>query len=154
MLFADSKKRHTGSQHLNKRGAGKISTRKLQHERADEGGSEGEVKRVLFSSKVTLARSCWSFLVLIFPRPRKQEMLLSDVDERVKLSIPWKDRRLPKNTSVKCIADFYSTVFVESYSGKWRKTTRNDYSFSMKLENWIEKRWTRLQAPRKLALSH
>ncbi len=47
-------------------GTGKISTRKLKHERADEGvrvrvskgEGEGEVKRVLFSSKVTSARSC------------------------------------------------------------------------------------------------
>jgi hypothetical protein len=60
------------------RGTGKISTRKLKHERADEGAGvrvsvrvsegegEGEVKRVLSSSKVTSARSCLSFLVLIF----------------------------------------------------------------------------------------
>jgi hypothetical protein len=53
-----------------------LSTRKLKHERADEGAGvrvrvsegegEGEVKRVLSSSKVTSARSCLSFLVLIF----------------------------------------------------------------------------------------
>ncbi len=36
--------------------------RKLKHERADE----GEVKRVLSGSKVTSARSCSRFLVLIF----------------------------------------------------------------------------------------
>ncbi len=57
-------------------GTGMLSTRKLKHERADEGAGvrvrvsegegEGEVKRVLSSSKVTSARSCSSFLVLIF----------------------------------------------------------------------------------------
>ncbi len=44
-------------------GAGKISTSVQMRVRSEnEGGSEGEVKRVLFSSKVTSARSCLSFL--------------------------------------------------------------------------------------------
>jgi hypothetical protein len=39
---------------------------RVRSENEDEG--EG-IKRVFLASKVTSARSCWSFLVLIFPRP-------------------------------------------------------------------------------------
>jgi hypothetical protein len=50
--------------------------------RVSEGEGEGEVKRVLSSSKVTSARSCSSFLVLIFPK-KSRNVLYSLMHNRL-----------------------------------------------------------------------